>query len=35
MASITKDNIDFLRFSAYSFKELITRKLSEDTKFTD
>lgn len=26
---------DFLRFSAYSIKELITRKLSEDTKFTD
>ena len=28
-------NIDFLRFSAYSFKDLLTRKLSEDTKFTD
>src|SRR5574344_33396 len=28
-------NKDFLRFSAYSIKELITRKLSEDTKFTD
>lgn len=26
---------DFLRFSAYSIKELITRKLSEDTKLTD
>lgn len=26
---------DFLRFSAYSIKELITRKLSEDSKFTD
>ena len=26
---------DFLKFSAYSIKELITRKLSEDTKFTD
>lgn len=26
---------DFLRFSAYSFKDLITRKFSEDTKFTD
>lgn len=30
-----KYNIDFLRFSAYSMKDLITRKLSEDTKFTD
>ena len=28
-------NIDFLRFSAYSMKELITRKLSEDSRFTD
>lgn len=28
-------NIDFLRFSAYSFKDLLTRKLSENTKFTD
>ena len=26
---------DFLRFSAYSFKNLLTRKLSENTKFTD
>lgn len=26
---------DFLRFSAYSIKDLITRKLSEDSKFTD
>lgn len=26
---------DFLRFSAYSMKDLITRKLSEDTKLTD
>lgn len=26
---------DYLRFSAYSIKDLITRKLSEDTKFTD
>ncbi len=26
---------DFLRFSAYSIKDLITRKLSEDTKLTD
>lgn len=26
---------DFLRFSAYSIKELITRKLSEDSNFTD
>lgn len=29
------DNTQYLRFSAYSMKELITRKLSEDTKFTD
>ena len=33
--NITQQNIDFLRFSAYSFKDLITRKLSEDTRFTD
>ena len=26
---------DFLRFSAYSIKDLITRKLSEDSSFTD
>lgn len=29
------NNTDFLKFSAYSIKELITRKLAEDTKFTD
>lgn len=29
------DNTDFLRFSAWSIKDVITRKLSEDTKFTD
>lgn len=28
-------NTDFLRFSAYSIKDLITRKLSENTKMTD
>lgn len=28
-------NTDYLRFSAYSIKELITRKLSEDALFTD
>lgn len=28
-------NDDFLRFSAYSVKELITRKLSENSNFTD
>ena len=33
MASI--DNKDFLRFSAYSFKDMITRKLSENSRFTD
>ena len=26
---------DYLRFSAYSIKDLITRKLAADTKFTD
>jgi hypothetical protein len=26
---------DFLKFSAYSIKDLITRKLSENSKFTD
>jgi len=29
------ENTDFLKFNAYSIKELITRKLSEDSKFTD
>ena len=28
-------NTDFLRFSAYSIKDLIVRKLSEDTEFSD
>lgn len=28
-------NTDFLRFSAYSIKDLITRKLAQDSKFTD
>jgi len=32
---MANSNIDFLRFSAYSMKELITRKLSEDSRFTD
>lgn len=32
MANISTD---FLRFNAYSIKDLITRKLSEDSKFTD
>lgn len=31
----SKSNTDFLRFSAYSLKDMITRKLSEDSKFTD
>ena len=31
----TQRTNDFLRFSAYSIKDLITRKLSEDAKFTD
>lgn len=35
MASSTDNNIQYLRFSAYSIKDLITRKLSEDTRFTD
>lgn len=36
MSEITDSNkIDFLRFSAYSFKDMITRKLSENTAFTD
>lgn len=30
-----KASNDFLRFSAYSIKDLITRKLSEDKNFTD
>lgn len=28
-------NTDYLQFNAYSIKEMIIRKLSEDTKFTD
>jgi hypothetical protein len=28
-------NTDYLRFSAYSIKDLITRKLTADSKFTD
>ena len=28
-------NTDFLRFNAYSIKDLITRKLSENSKCTD
>lgn len=37
MSEINTDipKIDFLRFSAYSFKDMITRKLSENTNFTD
>lgn len=31
----TNTNQDFLRFSAYSIKDLITRKLTENSKFTD
>jgi len=29
------EKTDFLKFNAYSMKELITRKMSEDSKFTD
>ena len=32
---MTTPNKDFLKFSAYSIKDLITRKLSDTTKFTD
>lgn len=32
---MANNSTDFLRFNAYSIKDLITRKLSEDTKFTD
>ena len=36
MSDITDSNkIDFLRFSAYSFKDMITRKFSENAQFTD
>lgn len=34
MAS-TSTNTDFLRFSAYSMKDLITRRLANDSRFTD
>lgn len=33
--AISNKNSEYLRFSAYSIKEIITRKLSQDTKFTD
>ena len=33
--STSQNPSEFLRFSAYSIKDLITRKLSEDTAFTD
>lgn len=32
---MAQNSTDYLRFSAYSLKELITRKLAADTKFTD
>lgn len=32
---MSSDKTDFLKFSAYSMKDLITRKLSENTRFTD
>ena len=32
---MANQNTDFLRFSAYSIKDLIVRKLSEDTAFSD
>lgn len=32
---MSAENTDFLRFNAYSIKDLITRKLSEDGNFTD
>ena len=35
MATGQNNKNDFLRFSAYSLKDLITRKLSEDSRFTD
>lgn len=31
----TNDKAQYLKFSAYSIKDLITKKLSEDTRFTD
>ena len=31
----TEKNTDFLRFSAYSLKDLITRKMSETSQFSD
>ena len=35
MAVESSKKQDFLRFSAYSFKDMITRRFSESTKFTD
>jgi hypothetical protein len=32
---MASNSTDYLRFSAYSLKELITRKLASETKFTD
>ncbi len=31
----SKNSLEYLRFSAYSLKELITKKLASETKFTD
>lgn len=31
----TRDNTDFLRFNAFAIKDLITRKLAQDSNFTD
>ena len=35
MSSKSSEKKDFLRFSAYSFKDMVTRKFTSDTKFTD
>lgn len=32
---MAENKTDFLRFSAYSIKDLITNKLTENSKFTD
>ena len=32
---MAQDKTQFLKFNAYSIKDLITRKLTENSKFTD
>ena len=31
----TRENTDYLRFNAFAIRDLITRKLAQDSNFTD